>query len=148
MTGSDVSRLFGSPFAQSRRLLRLSFPDGDPPSATDPYGRTSTPSLVIERLVADESLSRDFRYELTLLADSAGIALKDMMGRLLAVSLVRPDGSLRWFTGYISEFSLAGSDAGIARYRAILRPWLWFATLRTNDRVFRDQSLQQQTATI
>jgi len=144
----SVANVFSSPYSQGQRLLRLSFPHDDAPGATDAYGRSSTPTIVIERLEAEEGLSRDFKYTLTLLADSAGIALKDMLGKLLAVSLVRPDGSLRWFTGHVFEFELAGSDAGVATYRAVLRPWLWFTTLRINNRVFRDQSLRQITATV
>ncbi|MDQ7955785.1 MAG: hypothetical protein RET84_07745, partial [Pseudomonadota bacterium] len=68
---ADLASVFGSPFLQSRRLLRLSFPDGDAPPGTDAFGRTSPPAIVIERLEAEEALSRDFRYELSLLADSA-----------------------------------------------------------------------------
>ncbi len=71
-----------------------------------------------------------------------------MLGKLLAVSLVKPDGTLRWFTGHVAEFSLVGSDPGVATYRAVLRPWLWFARQRVNNRVFRDRTLYQQIADI
>ncbi|WP_432734350.1 type VI secretion system tip protein VgrG [Ralstonia solanacearum] len=135
-------------FQQSQRLLGLSFPDDDPPSATDHRGRAFPVRMVVERLEAQEALGQDFRFELTLLADHAGLVLADMLGKLLAVSLVKPDGTLRWFTGRVAEFSLVGSDPGIATYRAVLRPWLWFARHRVNDRVFRDQSLYQQIAEI
>lgn len=104
--------------------------------------------MVIERLEAREGLGLDFEYELILLADNAGLVLADMLGKLLAVSLVKPDGTLRWFTGHVAEFSLVGSDPGVVTYRAVLRPWLWFARARINDRVFRDRSLYQQIAEI
>ncbi|MGR3832654.1 type VI secretion system tip protein VgrG [Ralstonia pseudosolanacearum] len=135
-------------FQQSNRLLGLSFPKDDAPTATDLRGRSVPVQMVVERLEAQEGLGQDFRFELTLLADSAGLVLADMLGKLLAVSLVKPDGTLRWFTGHVAEFSLVGSDPGVATYRAVLRPWLWFARARINDRVFRDRSLYQQIAEI
>lgn len=135
-------------FQQSQRLLGLSFPKDDAPMATDLRGRDFPVQMVVERLEAQEGLGQDFRFELTLLANHAGLVLADMLGKLLAVSLVKPDGTLRWFTGHVAEFTLVGSDPGAATYRAVLRPWLWFARARVNDRVFRDQNLYQQIATI
>lgn len=86
---ADLASVFtDQPYRRAHRYLLARKPMRMP-QPTD-YGRACTPSIVIERLVADESSRRDFRYERPLLADSAGIALKDMMGRLLAVSLVRP----------------------------------------------------------
>lgn len=135
-------------FQQDKRLLGLSFPKDDAPTATDVWGRAVPVQMVVERLEAHEGLGEDFRFELTLLADSASLVLADMLGKLLAVSLVKPDGTLRWFTGHVAEFSLAGSDPGVATYRAVLRPWLWFARHRINNRIFRDRSLYDQFAEI
>ncbi|MCK4124527.1 type VI secretion system tip protein VgrG [Ralstonia pseudosolanacearum] len=135
-------------FQQRKRLLGLSYPKDDAPTTTGLRGRSMPVQMVVERLEAQEGLGQDFRFELTLLADSAGLVLADMLGKLLAVSLVKPDGTLRWFTGHVAEFSLVGSDPGVATYRAVLRPWLWFARHRINNRVFRDRSLYEQIAEI
>lgn len=132
---------------QRRRLLRLAV-HGPTLQATPPSGRAYPVTLVIERLVAREALGEDFDHELTLLADSAHIALKDMMGRLVTVSLVRADGSLRHFGGHVFEFALTGSDGGIATYRARLRPWSQYLALRVNNRLFMGQSLREQTDTL
>jgi type VI secretion system secreted protein VgrG len=146
---NDLSALVqGSSFLQNRRLLSLSFPHDDAPSATDAYGRSRTVTLVVERLAAHEGLGIDFRIELTLLGNDAGIALNDMLGKMMVVSLVRPDGGARYFSGYCTEFSLAGSDGSIAEYRAVLRPWSEFLRARVNDRLFLGQTLQQQITTI
>lgn len=145
---SLVSIFHDASFSQKDRLLRLSFPLDDGPSATDSFGRVSKVRLVVDRLDAEEGLSRDFKYSLILLADKVGIALKDMMGKLLVVSLVRADGTLRHFSGYVFEFSLIKSDAGVAHYRAVLRPWLHYLTLRRNDRLFHQKNLHDQAADI
>ena len=54
---------------QHNRLLRLEFPNQDAP------GR-----LLVNRLDADEGLSRPFEYKVELLSDSAHRALKDLQG--------------------------------------------------------------------
>ncbi|MCW7540675.1 type VI secretion system tip protein VgrG [Aquabacterium sp. A7-Y] len=119
---------------QHARLLRLTFPNDDAPSA----------ELLAERLQAVESLSRNYRYTVELLSDSANIPLEDLQGKQLCVSLVRADGTLRHFTGYVWSFVHVKTDGGIAFYEAVLVPWLHFLTLRQNNRLFHHQTLQQQ----
>ncbi|MDR2851652.1 MAG: type VI secretion system Vgr family protein, partial [Burkholderiaceae bacterium] len=128
--------------SQTKRLLRLTFPYDDAP-------QTSQHSeLVINRLEAQEGLGLDFQYTLELLSDNAHLALKDFMGKMLCVELVRADGSLRYFNGLCFEFSLVKSDDGIAYYQAVLRPWLHYLRLRQNNRVFRDQNLHALSETL
>ena len=88
---------------QHARLLRLSFPHDDGPQA----------QLLVNKIEADEGLSRDFEYTVELLSSDAGIALKQMRGKLLSAELVRADGSVRCFTGYVMccARSAAPSDA-------------------------------------
>lgn len=81
---------------QHNRLLRLCFPHEDGPAA----------SLLANRLDAVESLSRDFAYTIEVLSDDAGIALKDVLGRMVTIELVRGDGpmvalrSTTWFSDH------------------------------------------------
>ena len=108
---------FGSA-SQERRLLRLDFPHGDGPADT---------VLLVNSLQAQEALSRDFRFEVELLSDDAHVALSAMMGRMVSIGMVRDDGSLRYFNGYVGEFRLLRADGGFAWYRMLLQPWLAFA---------------------
>lgn len=123
---------------QHHRLLRLSFPHDDAPSAP----------LMIHRFSGHESMSRDFCFTLELLSDDATIALESMQGKLLCVSLVLADGRLRPFTGYVSRFAFVKTDGAIAFYEAILVPWLHYARLRRNSRLFHQQTIEQQTHAI
>jgi len=123
---------------QTNRILRLSFPQGDGPSC----------QLLPNRLDADEAMSRDFAYTVELLSDSATLALKDMQGKLLCVELVRPDGSVRFFTGYVFGFSLQKTDGGVAFYKAELAPWLAYLKLRKDNYLFHGHTLREQTESI
>jgi len=123
---------------QNTRILRLSFPRNDGPQAR----------LMVNRFIGAEYLSRDFEFKVELLSDDAAIELETMHGKLLCVSLVQADGSLRPFTGYVTSFKLVKTDGGVAFYEAVLMPWLAYARLRRNNRLFHAQSLQEQAETI
>ena len=124
--------------SQQQRLLRLAFPHDDgPPNAV----------LLVNSIRATEQVSRDFRIEAELLSDDAHIALKAMMGRMVTISMVRDDGTLRHFNGYVGEFRLLRADGGFASYRMLLQPWLAFARLRQDNVSFHGQSVMQLTET-
>ena len=128
--------LAGKP--QHNRLLRLSFPRNDGPSAL----------MLANQLDAVESLSRDFEFTVEILSDNATLELKALQGKLLCVELVRQDGSLRYFTGYCFSFRLKKADGAIAFYEAKLGPWLKYLSLRTNNYLFHNQSLYDQITLI
>ena len=123
---------------QGTRLLRLSFPRNDGPQT----------KLMVNRFEGTEYLSRDFEFKVELLSEDAGMELEAMHGKLLCVSLVQDDGSLRPFTGYVASFKLVKTDGGVVFYEAILKPWLGYTRLRRNNRLFHAQSLSEQTETI
>lgn len=123
---------------QLTRLLRISFPRNDGPQLT----------LMVNRFVGTEYVSRDFEFKVELLSDDARIELEAMLGKLLCVSLVQADGRLRPFTGYVSSFKLVKTDGGVAFYEAVIVPWLAYTRLRRNNRLFHAQSLREQAETI
>lgn len=123
---------------QHNRILRLSFPNDDGPQAM----------LLPDRLHAKEELSRDFEFTVQLLAEDARIPLKDMLGKMASIALVRVDGTLRYFNGYVFEFRLVKSDGGLAYYEMVLKPWLAYLALRKNNRLFHQQSLRDKSTTI
>jgi len=124
---------------QHNRLLRLDFPKDDKPDDA---------IMLANRLVAEEGLSRDFRYKVEVLSDNARIPLKKMMGKMVTVSLVREDGTLRHFNGYVTEFRLIKADGGYAWYSMVLEPWLAFAKLRKNCAVFLERTVVEITEEI
>lgn len=114
--------------SQNARLLRFDFPRQDGPDAV----------LLVNRLQATEEVSRDFRFEAELLSDSADIPLVSVLGLMATVSLVRADGSLRYFNGYVTEFRQVRADGGFAFYKMILEPWLAFSRYHKNSLMARE----------
>jgi len=121
--------------AQHDRLMRLEFPRDDGPGAV----------LLPNRMSAHEEVSRCFRFEVELLSDDARIPLKAMMARMVTIALVREDGSLRYFNGYVTEFQFLRADGGFAFYRMVLEPWLAFTKLRKDNVSFHGKSVIELT---
>lgn len=115
---------------QTNRLLTLSFPHDDSPAA----------QLVPNKLHAYEAISRDFDYTVELLSNDASLSLKDLQGKLLCVELVRADGTLRYFTGYVFSFRRKRTDGAIVFYEARLAPWLAYLKLRKDNYLFHGQT--------
>ena len=117
--------------SQHNRLMRLDFPFKDGPPAI----------LLPNKLDAHEEVSRSFRFDVEVLSDDPRIPLKKLMGRMVTISLVQEDGSLRYFNGYITEFRFLRSDGGFAFYHMVLEPWLAFARLRKDSRSFHNKNV-------
>ena len=127
--GAALSAFSGA--SQHNRLMRLDFPRHDGPSSI----------LLPNKMVAREEVSKSFLIDLELVSDNARIPLKKLMGRMVTISLVREDGTLRYFNGYVTEFRYLRSDGGFAFYRMVLEPWLALARLRTDCRSFHNKSV-------
>ncbi|WP_374579938.1 type VI secretion system Vgr family protein [Pseudoduganella sp.] len=132
--GIKALSVFGAQ-SQNNRLLRMAFPQEDGPLAT----------MLVNKVHMREELSRDFRIEAEVLSDDAHITLKSMMGRMVTISLVRENGSLRYMNGYVSSFRFERTDGGFACYQMVLEPWLAFAKLRKDNVSFQYRSVLELT---
>lgn len=119
--------------SQTRRILRLEFPRSDGPASI----------MLANAFKGQETLSRDFYYVIEVLSDDARIPLKAVMGKMVTLSLVLNDGTLRYFNGYVFEFRFVKTDGGFAVYEMGLRPWLHFLTMRKNSRTFHNTTLAE-----
>ncbi|NRR34145.1 type VI secretion system tip protein VgrG, partial [Oxalobacteraceae bacterium] len=122
--------------AQYHRLLRMDFPHGDGPANA---------VMLVNTVKMREELSRDFCIEAEVLSDDAGIPLKSLMGRMVTISLVREDGSMRYMNGYVGSFRFVRTDGGFAYYQMTLQPWLAFAKLRKDNVSFHHRSVLELT---
>jgi type VI secretion system secreted protein VgrG len=125
--------------AQDTRLMRMDFPHDDGPAHA---------ITLVNQVRMCEELSRDFSIDVEVLSDDACLPLKTMMGRMVTISLVREDGSLRYMNGYVGSFRFVRTDGGFAYYRMLLRPWLAFARLRKDNVSFHHRSVLELTETI
>ena len=97
--------------------------------------------LLFYSMSGREALGRPFLYEVDLLSHDVNIDLSALLGQPASVALERNDGTVREFTGIVTNFALVGRHGKFVRYRAELRPWLWLLGNRVNSRIFQNQKV-------
>lgn len=134
LDASLLTSLFGGP-VQHDRLLRLHTPLG-------------ANALLAETLDGVEAVvpatgHAGFRFELTALSASTHVELKQLIGQPVLLELLTGASrtQLRPWHGHVTQFSLLGSDGGLARYRLIIEPWFALLAHRTGSRSFQGQTV-------
>ena len=112
-----------------------------PMAVTTPLGPDV---LLLQQFSGSEFLSRLFRFQLGLLAESStDIAFDQVLGQSVTVTLQMPDGSSRYINGIVNKFSQGeqvsssmGNDF-FTRYQAEIVPQLWLLTRKAQSRIFQ-----------
>ena len=112
-----------------------------PMAVTTPLGPDV---LLLQQFSGSEFLSRLFRFQLGLLAESStDIAFDQVLGQSVTVTLQMPDGSSRYINGIVNKFSQGeqvsspmGKDF-FTRYQAEIVPQLWLLTRKAQSRIFQ-----------
>jgi len=99
--------------------------------------------LLFHGLSAQEEMSRPFLYQLDLLSTKKDVAVDDILGKKVTIKLGLPQDQTRYFNGHVTRFSVGGQYGRYYRYRAIVRPWLWFLTRTSDCRIFQDMKVPE-----
>jgi len=116
------------PYTQEQRLISLSTPLG-------------ADALLLQGLTGNEGISRLFRFDLDLLSDNNAVNFKDIIGQRVTISITLPDGSDRYFNGFVSRFAQSGSSKRFTNYQMEVVPWLWFLTRIADCRIFQNMTI-------
>ncbi|ALM87022.1 type IV secretion protein Rhs [Bordetella sp. N] len=104
-------------------------------------GEGALARLHVEAWIAREALSDLGEMRVLALADTASLDLDDMVSRPVTLWTTRADGSRYARSGVLRQAELLAGDAGMARYRLTVVPWLWLATQQRRSRVFEQRAL-------
>ncbi|CAB3911042.1 type VI secretion system Vgr family protein [Achromobacter pulmonis] len=104
-------------------------------------GEGALSALQVEGWVAREGLSTLGEMRVVALAEDATLDLNDMVSRPATLWTTRADGSEAGRSGVVRAAEMLGGNAGMARYRLTLAPWLWLATQRRDSRIYEKQSV-------
>ncbi len=105
--------------------------------------------LRIRAFSGTETLSQPFEFELELYSEDARIPFREVIGKRVSVGFRRGDGGeRRWFNGFINRFTQLPGEGRVARYRAVMTPWLWFLSQASDCRIFQRQSVPEIVTTI
>ena len=118
-----------------------------------PYTQTNRPitvestfgadALLVEHFSGEEALSTPFEYILDCLSENPALDGKKAIRSPIGIAIVMPSGGKRYIHGMVRRFSQLGRDATFTRYRLEVVPSLWFASQRTNNRVFQKLSIPE-----
>ncbi len=114
------------PASQDNRNIRI----------TSPLGADV---LLFHRMSGHDGMSELGEYTLELLSEQSDIAIDDVLGQALTVTLDVGPGVEREFNGIVTRFVLSGRLGRFASYQATVRPWLWLLTRSSDCRIFQDQ---------
>jgi type VI secretion system secreted protein VgrG len=118
-----------------------------PALETKPLARTfelftplGTNVLLFHGMTAREELSRLSEFQMDALSERGDIDPNQVLGKRVSVKAELPDDSFRYFNAFVTRFGWTGMEGRYYRYRATLRPWLWFLSLTTDCRVFQNKT--------
>jgi type VI secretion system secreted protein VgrG len=97
-------------------------------------------ALRFERLSGRESISQLFEFELTCSSEQRGLAPLDVLGQSFTVEF-EIEGGTRHLNGQCVAFRSAGRSGRKHLYQATLRPGLWYASKRSDYRIFQHKTV-------
>ncbi|WP_299906336.1 type VI secretion system tip protein TssI/VgrG [uncultured Paracoccus sp.] len=118
-----------APFKQAERLGRLTTVLG--PDA-----------LVLLRFDGTDYMNELFEYRVEALAPSGDVDFDQLVGTHASVEIEGRTGP-RVFDGIVTRTRWAGVGENGHRYDLVLRPWLWLAGRRKNQKIFHNKTVVQ-----
>ncbi|MCJ7814502.1 MAG: type VI secretion system tip protein VgrG, partial [Xanthomonadales bacterium] len=107
----------------------------------DTFVLVTTPLADVEfhmqSMVGKEQLGRPFRYDFELLTKSDDVDPLKLLGNPITAELELDKGK-RYFNGLVSEISSLGRGTDFSQYSVTVRPWLWFLTRCSDNKIFQN----------
>ncbi|RQS61553.1 type VI secretion system tip protein VgrG [Burkholderia sp. Bp8963] len=98
-------------------------------------------ALQVERWVGREALSENYQWDIYALATDPALDLESMLGQRVTLRTALTDGGCATRSGLVAEAECIDYDAGLARYRLQLVPWLAALAHGRDERTFVNQSV-------
>ena len=97
--------------------------------------------LRFSALSGREELSRLFDFMVTMKSEQKELDPESMLGTPVTVEIELQGGGTRYLNGQCIHFSQVGKQGRYYLYEAQVKPWLWYATRRSDYRIFQNQSV-------
>lgn len=97
-------------------------------------------AMFTQRLEGTEGLNSLFHFRLECACSDHALALDAALGKQVTVTL-QAGAIARPVSGLVAQIRQGPGEHGYARYAIELRPWLWWLTLATDNRIFQAKSV-------
>ena len=118
-----------APFKQAGRLGRLATVLGQD-------------KLVLLRFDGSDQMNELFEFRVEALSATGDIDFDQLVGTHASVEIEGREGT-RVFDGIVTQARWAGVGENGHRYDLVLRPWLWLAGRRRNQKIFHNKTVVQ-----
>ncbi|AMB87658.1 type IV secretion protein Rhs [Pseudomonas agarici] len=108
---------------------------------------SSLSALYPQSLCGEEALNQLGQYHLLGLNDGPSLTLSSAIASHVTTTF-HHDALIRPLDALVAEIRQLPADATAERYQLVLRPWLWWLTLASNNRVFQNLSTSDIVTTI
>ncbi|WP_299750842.1 type VI secretion system tip protein TssI/VgrG [uncultured Tateyamaria sp.] len=98
-------------------------------------------TLLFSQMTGRDAVSDCYRFVVEMLSDDPTLPVDDVLGQPMNIEIGLGDDEPVYLGGYVSEFSLTKLEGVDAYYSATLRPWLWFLSQSTDNRIFQNLSI-------
>ncbi|MEM8849585.1 MAG: type VI secretion system tip protein TssI/VgrG [Pseudomonadota bacterium] len=98
-------------------------------------------ALVLLRFDGTDHVNGLFEYRIEALSTEPNIDFDDLVGTHATVEIETRNHGQRRFDGVVTQARWAGVGENGNRYDIVLRPWIWLAGLRRNQRIFHRKSV-------
>lgn len=99
-------------------------------------------TLFVQSLSGTESLNGLFCIELECRTTDTALELEAALGKHITVGLGAAS-AVRVLDGMVARIRQRPAEAGFALYAIELRPWLWWLTLASDNRIFQSKSVPE-----
>ena len=117
-------------FTQDKRLGKL----------TTVLGKDT---LVLLRFDGRDHINNLFEYRIEALSTKPNIDFDGLIGTHASVEIESQNDGTRAYDGLVTEAKWAGVGENGNKYALTLRPWLWVASQRRNQRIFHNKTVVQ-----
>ena len=100
-------------------------------------------ALLLISMSGTEELGQLFEYNVELASENKQIKAENIVGKNVTIRLDLGAGRTRYFNGHVSCFTQLTTTGGLARYEAIVVPWLWLLSRTADCRIFQEKTVPE-----
>ncbi|PUB17282.1 type VI secretion system Vgr family protein [Yoonia sediminilitoris] len=97
--------------------------------------------LLFSQMTGHDQISSCFDFDLEMVSEDIDIAAPDLLGQAIEIKIGSEDEEPVFLHGLVDELRLSEINGQWVRYHARLRPWLWFLSKSTDNRIFQNMSV-------
>lgn len=97
--------------------------------------------LLFSQMQGTNPVSDCYEFTVEMLSEDPALVTDDLLGQPMNVEIGFEDDEKLYLGGYVDALSLTKLEGLDAYYSATLRPWLWFLSKSTDNRIFQNLSV-------